>query len=277
MRIDAHQHFWTLNSQDYPWINERVPALNRDYGPIDLLPELQRSGFDGCIAVQARERIEESHYLLDLADRHPLIHAVVGWVDLQSESVSKDLATLAKHSTFVGVRAVLQDKADDRLMLSPDFMRGIAALQEFGLAYDLLIFPKHLKPAAELARRFPNQRFVLDHIAKPQIHDQDPSTWIDDLRVLAEAPNVFCKLSGMVTEANARPWRQEDFTPFLDVVWESFGPDRLMFGSDWPVALLRASYTEVVGIIRHYLAHKSEADQRKVWGETAARFYRLNP
>ncbi len=277
MKIDAHQHFWRFDPVDYPWINEGVPVLMRDYQPEDLEPELRRSGFDGCIAVQAREKIEESFSLLSLADRHPFIHGVVGWVDLQAESISRDLSTVAKHPKFVGVRAVLQDKADDQLMLRRDFMRGIAALQDFDLAYDLLIFPKHLKPAAELVRRFPNQRFVLDHIAKPQIHDEDRSQWRDDLRSLSQAPNVYCKLSGLVTEAKARAWRQEDFTPYLDDVWEAFGPDRLMFGSDWPVALLAGSYVEVVGIIQHYLATKSESDQRKVWGDNAARFYRLNP
>lgn len=262
---------------EYPWINDNNSSLKRNYLPADLLPELLREGFTGCVAVQAREKIEESTFLLNLADHDPFIRGVVGWVDLESANVARDLSRLSNHPKFCGVRAILQDKADDYYMLRPDFVRGIAALQIFDLAYDLLIFPKHLKPAIELVQQFPHQRFVLDHIAKPRIKDQVQSPWDEDLLALAQSPNVCCKLSGMVTEANPNAWQQQDFTPYLETVWRAFGPDRLMFGSDWPVALLAGSYGDVVGIISKFLHSKSESDQRKVWGENATRFYQLKP
>src|SRR6266404_4632791 len=202
MRIDSHQHFWNYSAQGYPWITEKLKRIRHDFLPQDLEPELHKVKLDGCIAVQARQSVEESHWLLNLADHYPFIKGVVGWVDLRSATVERDLAEFAKHRRFVGVRHVVQDEPDDRFMLQPNFLRGIGKLKQLALIYDLLLYPKQLSSAVELADRFPGQTFVLDHIAKPSIKDAIKSPWDKQLRQLARRSNVFCKISGMVTEAN---------------------------------------------------------------------------
>ncbi len=274
MKLDSHQHFWSYDAAQYPWIPPGSP-LHRDWLPDDLAPLLAAPGLDGCIAVQARQTVEESRWLLTLADHAPIIRGVVGWVDLRSERVEEQLAELAPHAKFRGVRHVVQDEPDDRFMLSADFLRGIGKLKAFGLTYDILIFPKQLPAAIELVRRFPEQPFVLDHIAKPAIKDGTLEPWAAQIRELAKAPNVMCKISGMVTEAKHGAWRAEDFRPYLDVVFECFGVERLMFGSDWPVCLLSGSYPEVVGLVHDYASHLDAVQQATLFGGNAARFYGL--
>jgi L-fuconolactonase len=237
MRLDSHQHFWKFNPAEYGWMQPDWP-IRRDFLPSDLQPLLNQQQLAGSIAVQARQTIEESRWLLSLADQSPLIKGVVGWVDLRSDRVEEQLAEFTPHPRFVGVRHVVQDEPDDRFMLRPDFIRGIGKLKQFDLTYDLLVFPQQLPAAIELVRRFPEQPFVLDHIAKPRIRDGTLSPWRDHIRELAQAQNVCCKVSGLVTEADWANWKAEDFRPFLDIVFEAFGEDRLMFGSDWPVCLL---------------------------------------
>ena len=276
MRIDSHQHFWRYSPSEYPWIQSGW-GIRGDFLPGDLKPLLAASGFDGCVAVQARQTLEETRWLLGLADKHPAIKGVVGWMDLCSERVDEQLAEFRRHPRLVGVRHVLQDEADDRFMLRPDFLRGIGRLAKFDLAYDVLIFPRHLAFATDLARRFPGQRFVLDHLAKPMIKDAVISPWKEDLETLADEPNVFCKISGMVTEARWRGWKKKDFKPYLDAAWGAFGEDRLMFGSDWPVCLLSGEYPEVVGIVAEWVEQFPVAGRAKFFGDNAARFYRLNP
>ncbi|MEQ1858844.1 MAG: amidohydrolase family protein [Chthoniobacteraceae bacterium] len=272
MRLDSHQHFWSYDAAQYPWIPQGSP-LHRDWLPDDLAPLLAAAGLDGCIAVQARQTVEESRWLLTLADHAPIIRGVVGWVDLRSERVEEQLAEFAPHAKFRGVRHVVQDEPDDQFMLGADFLRGIGKLKAFGLAYDILIFPKQLPAAIELARRFPEQPFVLDHIAKPLIKDGTVEPWAAQIRELAKSPNVMCKVSGMVTEARHGAWRAEDFRPYLDVVLEAFGVERLMFGSDWPVCLLSGSYPETFGLVHDYAAHLDPAQQAALFGGNAARFY----
>jgi L-fuconolactonase len=274
MKIDAHQHFWAYDAEQYPWIPPGSP-LHRDCLPGDLQRLLEAEGIAGCVAVQARQSLEESRWLLRLSDEAEIIKGVVGWVDLRSPSVEAELAELTQHPKFVGVRHVVQDEPDDRFLLQPEFVRGIGKLAAFDLAYDLLIFPRQLPAAIELVQRFPAQRFVLDHIAKPSIATRALEPWRSQIRELAAAPNVMCKVSGMVTEADHRAWKAAHFAPFLDTVFEAFGEDRLMFGSDWPVCLFAASYPQVCALLRGYAGGLSPEAQAKLWGENAARFYRL--
>ena len=272
MKLDSHQHFWSYDAAQYPWIPKGSP-LHRDWLPDDLAPLLAGSGFDGCIAVQARQTLAESRWLLSLADRSRIVRGVVGWVDLRSETVSDQLAELARHPKFRGVRHVVQEEPDVNFMLGAEFQRGIAALHQFGLTYDILIFPKQLPAAIELVRKFPVQHFVLDHIAKPDIKAGAMSPWREQIRELAKATNVFCKVSGMVTEADHAHWKATDFTPYLDVVFEAFGEDRVMFASDWPVCLLAGEYAGVFALVSEYAKQFSVAAREKLFGGNAARFY----
>ena len=223
--------------------------------------------------MQARQSAEESRWLLELAEHHAIIKGVVGWVDLRAARVGEKLAALARHPRFVGVRHVVQDEPDDDFMLGADFLRGIGVLRAHRLTYDILIHPRQLPAAIALAKRFPDQPFVLDHIAKPPIKAGTLSPWREQIRELAQAPNVLCKVSGMVTEADMKAWKPADIRPYLDVVFEAFGEDRLMYGSDWPVCLLAAEYAQVFALVRDYLAPLSAEAQAKVLGGNAARFY----
>ena len=272
MRLDSHQHFWSYDEQQYPWIPKGSP-LHRDWLPEDLESEQVKVGMRGSVAVQARQTVKESRWLLELAERHPLIRAVVGWVDLRADDVEEQLATFASHQKFAGVRHVVQDEPDEQFMLREPFLRGIGKLRQFALTYDILIYPKQLPAAIELAARFPEQPFVLDHIAKPPIRHGTLSPWREQLRELAQARNVFCKVSGMVTEANHHGWQPDDFRPYLDEVFEVFPVDRLMWGSDWPVCLLAGSYEQVFQLVDSYTTHLTSPQQEALFGGTAARFY----
>jgi L-fuconolactonase len=275
MRIDAHQHFWTYTAQEYGWIDDSMPALRRDFGPEDLRPELERAGFGGSIAVQACHSLEETRWLLRLASGSPWILGVVGWVDLCSEDLRDQLSEFSQDSKFLGVRHVVQSEPDDRFLLKPEFLRGIRALDEFHLTYDILIYPRHLKVARELVERFPGQRFVVDHMAKPPIQSGALEPWARDFRRLGEFPNVFSKVSGLVTEADWRRWKPDDLKPYLDVAFESFGPERLMIGSDWPVCTVAASYAKVMGTAIEFLDKFAGPASEAVLGGTAARFWGL--
>jgi L-fuconolactonase len=271
-RLDAHQHFWRYDAAQYPWIPLDTP-LQRDWLPGDLAALQTPLELDGSIAVQARQTLEESRWLLELADQSSVIKGVVGWVDLRSENVEAQLASLAHHPKFVGVRHVVQDEPDDRFMLSLEFLRGIAALRQFDLTYDILIFPKQLPAAIELVSRFPEQPFVLDHLAKPFIKVQNISPWREQLRELASAPNVLCKVSGLITEADHAAWRPEHVRPYLEVAFDAFGAERLMFGSDWPVCLLAGTYERVFRLIDDYMTGSSDEAHAAFFGGNAARFY----
>ena len=275
MRIDAHQHFWNYTAAEYPWIGAGMERLARDFGPADLAAVAGPSGVTGSVAVQARQSLEETCWLLGLADESPCIKGVVGWVDLRSERVAEELAVFAEHEKFVGVRHVVQDEPDPRFLLGDAFMRGLRQLRAFGLVYDLLLYPPQLPAAVELAGLLPEQPFVLDHLAKPRIESGEIAEWRRDVEALAAHKNVACKLSGLVTEAAWRRWKRDDFTPYLDVALAAFGPERLMFGSDWPVCLLSGEYAEVVGIIEEFIASLASAEQSLIWGDTARRVYRL--
>jgi L-fuconolactonase len=273
MRIDSHQHFWLYSPAEHTWMSDEMGGLKRDFLPEDLQPLLQSSGFDGCIAVQARQTLEETRWLLELADKHAFIKGVVGCVDLRSTDLPNQLETFAAYPKFVGVRHMVQDEPDDEFVLRAEFINGIAQLKQYDLTYDLLLHPKHLRVAAQLVQKFPEQPFVLDHIGKPRIAEGLLSPWQEDLRALASAQNVWCKLSGMVTEAKWNQWKPADFTPYFDSVVEAFTPERLMIGSDWPVCLLSGDYASTTQIAIDYVRQFPPAVQAGVLGENCARFY----
>lgn len=275
MRVDSHQHFWRYDPREYDWIDERMGVLKRDFLPAQLEPEMGRAGIDACVAVQARQTLEETAWLLDLADRSPFVAGVVGWVDLCSPDVGTQLERFARRPKLVGVRHIVQGEPDDRFLLRSDFGRGIARLEEFGLGYDILIHPRHLPVATELVTRFPKQRFVLDHLAKPEIRRGEIRGWARELRRLAAQPNVLAKLSGLVTEADWEHWTAEQMRPYLDVAFECFGPRRLMIGSDWPVCTLASSYGRTLGVVIDYLERRPPAEREAVLGGNAQGFWDL--
>jgi L-fuconolactonase len=277
MRIDSHQHFWRYSPTEHVWMTDAMRVIQRDFLPEDLQPLLAQLNLDGCVAVQARQSLEETRWLLELAERNSFIRGVVGWVDLCSPDLPEQLEEFAKHPRLAGVRHVVQDEPDDEFMLRPEFWRGIAQLRDFGLTYDLLLFPKHLPVAIQLVKEFPDQPFVLDHIAKPAIADGVLSPWREDLRRLAQFPNILCKLSGMVTETRWHAWQADDFRPYLDATLEAFGTGRVMIGSDWPVCTLSGDYLSTMQIVTEYVRQFSEAEQAAILGETCARFYGLDP
>jgi L-fuconolactonase len=275
LKLDAHQHFWKYTPNDYPWIDQPREIIARDFLPPDLEPLLRATGFDGCIAVQARQTLEETRWLLKLSETSPIIRGVVGWVDLRSAEVESQLREFAVQPLLVGIRHVVQDEVDDEFMLQSDFVRGIEVLAGFNLAYDILVFPKQLPAAIKLAQKFPEQRFVLDHIGKPPIKEGVFSPWREDIHELAHHGNVSCKVSGIVTEANWSTWEAADVAPYFDTVFESFDEDRLVFGSDWPVCLLGGSYRSIFQLARDYLRQFSARAQDKFFGLNAAQVYNL--
>lgn len=275
MKIDAHQHFWHYTPQEYGWIGPGMEILQKDHLPAHLAPRLNEAGVTGTVAVQARQTLAETAWLLALTGQVSFIKGVVGWVDLRSPDLPAQLERFGAHPKFCGVRHVVQDEPDDQFLLRADFGRGISLLAEFGLTYDLLIYPRHLPAACKFVEQFPNHRFVLDHMAKPLIKAGKMTPWAAGIRRLAAFPHVYCKVSGLVTEANWQQWQPIDFQPYLDVVFEAFGPQRIMFGSDWPVCTLAAPYAGVVKLIGDYLEQLSETEQAGVWGGVASKFYGL--
>ena len=275
MRIDSHQHFWRYSPAEYAWIDDSMAALRRDFLPADLKREMDRAGIDACVAVQARQTLDETRWLLGLAGSNPFIAAVVGWIDLQADDVAAQIEQFAAHPKLVGVRHIVQDEPHDRFLLRPAFCRGISMLEDLDLTYDILIYPRHLPVALEFVSRFRTQRFVLDHLAKPAIRTGEIREWERNLRELAKAPNVFCKLSGLVTEADWTRWTPAEIRPCLDVAFECFGAHRLLVGSDWPVCTLAADYGRTMSLVTDYLESRPASERDAVMGGNAARFWRL--
>ncbi|HMJ21948.1 MAG TPA: amidohydrolase family protein, partial [Terriglobales bacterium] len=275
VKIDSHQHFWHYEPARHNWITNEMAVLKRDYLPADLNRELRATGMDASIAVQADQSEGETLLLLDLAERYPTIAGVVGWVDLCADDLPERLQSFSHHDRLCGFRHVLQDEPDDRFMLRKSFVRGIAGLREFDFTYDILIYPRQLPAAIELVAKFPEQAFVIDHLAKPPIKTGETARWAGHIRKIATAPHVFCKLSGLITEAEWGHWREENFRPYLDIVFEAFGPDRLMFGSDWPVCLLAGAYGQVKQLVENYVQDLTNSEKDNIFGWNAARFYRL--
>lgn len=276
LRIDAHQHFWTYDPVRDNWITEEMQVIRRDFLPEDLEPLLNAHHFDGCVVVQSDQSLAENDFQLRNAMAHPFIKGVVGWIDLQAQDIAAQLEHWSAQPLLKGFRHILQGEADRALMLQPAFKNGISQLKDFGFSYDLLVLPDQLKYAAELAAAFPKQAFVLDHLAKPEIKSRQIDSWQRDLEALASLENVSCKVSGMVTEADWKAWQAEDFKPYLDVVFEAFGAGRVMYGSDWPVSLLAASYNQWIDVLEsHVSARFNSHEQELFWGGNAVNFYDL--
>jgi L-fuconolactonase len=275
MQVDAHQHFWKFDPVRDSWITGDMAVIQKNFMPLDLQPILQQNRFDGCIAVQADQSEAQTDFLIDLAEEYNFIKGIVGWVDLQADNVKERLEHFSQFKIVKGFRHVLQGEAQRDLMLSPKFINGIASLQKHNFTYDMLIFPDQLNFSKKLVAQFPGQKFVVDHIAKPYIKKSKIKEWKEDMQQLAKHENVWCKISGMVTEADWKEWKSEDLKPYIDVVVESFGVHRIMFGSDWPVCLVAASYPKVVDIVKDYFSSYSTNEQQKIFGGNAVEFYNL--
>ncbi len=276
MKIDSHQHFWRFNEERDSWINEEMEVIKRDFMPEDLELLLLEQDFDGCVAVQAAQDDAQTEFLLSLADQNDFIKGVVGWIDLQSSGLEEKLSTYSDKKLLKGFRHVLQDEPEDDYMLRPAFMKGVKMLANYDYTYDILIFPRHLKNALIFAQSLKNQRLVIDHLAKPYIKDGLIDDWKRDIQAFKGLDHVSCKVSGIITEADWHHWRQEDLRPYLDVAFEVFGTNRLMFGSDWPVSLLAGNYPEVTAVLNRYLESFSKDEKDKIMGGNATGFYKLS-
>lgn len=274
-KIDAHQHFWKFDPVRDSWITDEMAVIQRDFLPDDLQPLLAENGLDACVVVQSVQSEAENTFQLENAAKHDFIKGVVGWVDLQAENVEESLSYYSQFPKMKGFRHVLQGEADRAFMLRPAFKRGISKLKQFGYTYDILVFPDQLRYTSEFIGAFPGQLFVIDHLAKPQIKNKNIKDWKKGIVAVAEHENVYCKISGMVTEADWEHWKNEDFIPYLEVVVEAFGPKRIMFGSDWPVCQVAASYHQVVALVKDYFSSFTLNEQALLFGENASSFYRL--
>jgi L-fuconolactonase len=274
-RIDAHQHFWRYDAAEYDWIDDRMTALKRDFLPDDLRREMNAAGFDASIAVQARQTPEETRWLLALADAHPFVAGVVGWIDLLAPDAEARVERARAHRRLVGLRHIVQAEADD-FLARPDFRRGIAALARADLPYDILVYARQLGAAVAFASAFPRQRFVLDHLGKPDIRGNGFASWKRDFTALATLPNVCCKLSGLVTEADWHSWTPAGLRPYIDVALEAYGPARLMIGSDWPVCALAGSYQRTMDVVLEAIGSLSAPERDEILGGTAQRFWNLS-
>ncbi len=275
MRIDAHQHFWHYNPKKHEWIDENMALIRKDFLPQDLSPILHENNFNGCIAVQADQTVTETNFLINLAAKNEIIKGVVGWVDFKAENIQERLSHFMQFEIIKGFRHVLQNE-DPNFMLESNFLNGIKALKHFNYTYDLLIYPQHLPAAIKLVKNNPNQLFVIDHIAKPHIKFGLISRWKKNIELISKYENVFCKISGMVTEVDYKNWHESDFLPYLDIVVKSFGTKRIMYGSDWPVCLVAASYREMLNVVENYFNGFSETEQQDFFGKNAQLFYQLN-
>jgi L-fuconolactonase len=274
-KIDAHQHFWIYEKERHAWINDEMQLIQKDFMPDDLRPVLQENNIDGCVLVQVDQNEEENIFQLNNADRNDFIKGIIGWVDLQSSTVEERLEHYQQFKKMKGFRHILQGEEDRALMLKPAFKNGIGLLNKYNYSYDILIYPDQLQYAYELAKSFPDQRFVIDHLAKPFIKDQKIEEWQRDIKHFKQCENVYCKISGMVTEADWLNWQQNDFVPYIDVVVETFGTKRIMFGSDWPVCLVAASYEKMIGIVQEYFSSFCKDEQNDFFGNNAIKFYNL--
>ena len=275
MRIDAHHHFWRYTPAEFGWIDDAMAAIRRDFGPADLARELSAARIDGVVSVQARQSVEETRWLLELAARHAFVRGVVGWVDLRSPAVAEQLAEFAGAAKFRGVRHVVQGEADPAFLDGAEFNRGVRALRAQRLTYDVLIVARQLPAAIRFVDRHPEQVFVLDHIAKPAIRAGEVEPWRGAIRELARRPNVYCKVSGMVTEADYGRWTEAQLWPYFDTVLEAFGPRRLMVGTDWPVCLVACGYARWIALVERWVVRLSAAEQARVLGGTAVEAYQL--
>lgn len=274
LKIDSHQHFWQFDPIRDNWITEEMEVIRHDFLPLDLKPLLDANGIQGCVAVQADQSEQETNFLLDLAEEYDFIKGVVGWVDLCSPNIEERLEYFSQFPKLKGFRHILQLEPVE-FMLKHEFKRGISALKEYQFTYDILIYPPHLASTPELIRENCDQAFIIDHLAKPYIKKGLFNNWEADMKHIASFENVYCKLSGMITEADLKNWKKEDIFPYMDKVFEFFGAERLIFGTDWPVCKLAGDYDVVCGLVDDYLNKLSVREQELVWGKNAEQFYKL--
>ena len=274
MKIDAHQHFWELDRFDYEWLDAPdLEPIRRDYVPTDLSPHLKKCEIDRSVFVQTRHDVKENHWALSLCESNSFLAGIVGWVDLASERCEEQLLEFKDHPQFLGIRHVTQDEPDDDFIVRGDVIRGLQVLQKYQVPFDLLFFVKHLKHAVTVARACPDLPLVIDHLAKPRIREQSLTDWEADFRAAARCENIHCKLSGMVTEADWKNWKPSDLKPYIDIALDAFGPSRLMYGSDWPVCELAATYEQVYDALTENISALSNSEKEQIFGKTAARFY----
>ena len=272
--IDSHVHFWKYDKIRDAWITNKMKTLQQNYLPETIAGTLKRNGIAGCIAVQADQSELETLFLAELAKTHSIIKGVVGWIDLQNENIAERLHYFSQYKVIKGWRHIVQEEPDDFLLRSA-FQRGISALQQYNYTYDVLIYPKQLKAALEFVTNFPQQKMVIDHCAKPDIETKEIDEWAVMIKKIAQHPNVYCKLSGLFTEAKWKEWKPAEFYPYLDVVFTAFGTDRLLFGSDWPVILLSGMYVQWKSLLEKYMEDFDKEEKEKVFGGNAIRFYNL--
>ncbi len=273
MHLDSHVHFWQYIPAEYGWIDDTMAPLRRDFMPEDALAVMRPAGIDACVVVQVRQTLGETRWMLQLADQHPFIAGVVGWVDLQSEDLDTQIESVA-HPKLVGIRHIVQAERDD-FLLDDRFRRGVEHLARHGLAYDILIYARQMPAAIDFASRLPGVRLVLDHLGKPEIKRNGFDSWRRDLDRLAAIPHMCAKLSGLVTEADWNRWTIEDLHRYVNAAIDAFGPERLMFGSDWPVCTLAAPYGRVIEIIRRAIDGRPQSEQDSIFGGTARRLWNL--
>lgn len=275
MIIDSHQHFWHYEPVKHAWIDDEMAIIRKDFMPSDLETVYQEYGIDGCLAVQADQTLDETDFLLKLASEYDFIKGVVGWADLRDATIESVLEHYRQHNKLKGFRHVVQGEADPNFLLRPDFLRGISLLERYGYTYDILIFPHQLGATLEFVKRFPNQKFIIDHIAKPYIKDGFFDGWAVLMREIGKQKNVFCKLSGIITEADYKLWTPSQIEPYMQLVLEAFGPERLVFGSDWPVCLVAGNYQRVKHLVTDFISKLSESEQKQIMGMNAINFYNL--
>ena len=271
--IDSHQHFWKYNLQKHDWITEDMQVIQRDFLPSDLLPILQKNNIDGCISIQADQTEDETDFLLELSDNHDFIKGIVGWVDLRADNIYERLEHYSQFKKLKGFRHIVQGENDAKFMLRPKFKNGITALALYDFTYDILIYHYQLEQAIQFVKLFPNQKFVLDHLGKPDIKSGEYALWQTNIKKLALHQNVFCKISGMITEGEWDDWKPSDFTVYLDIIVKAFGTDRLMYGSDFPVCALAATYEEQLNIVTVYFLTFTNLEKKKIMGDNALKFY----
>ena len=275
MVIDSHQHFWKYEPVKHDWIDDDMSVIRRDFSPSDLSKVYKESSIDGCVAVQADQTLEETDFLIDLASNNSFIKGIVGWVDLRAENIENVLEKYSTDKIVKGFRHVVQGEADHNFLLRPNFSRGISLLEKYNFTYDILVFPHQLGSVLEFVKKFPNQKFVIDHIAKPYIKDGYFDGWATMMTAIGKHENVSCKMSGMVTEADFNTWTPEQIHPYMNVALEAFGSSRILFGSDWPVCLVAGNYSKIKKLTTNFISQLSQIEQNSIMGTNAIEFYNL--
>ena len=275
MVIDSHQHFWKYKPSKHKWIDDSMSLIRKDFMPSDLKKVYDKNKIDGCIAIQADQTLKETNFLLDLSKENTFIKGIVGWVDLRASNIDNTLEYYSKYKKIKGFRHVVQDEADHNFLLRPEFLRGISYLEKYNYVYEILIFPHQLETTLEFVKKFPNNKFIIDHIAKPYIKNGLYDEWARLMSEISKCENVFCKMSGMITEADYNLWTPEQITPYMDLVLTSFGSKRILFGSDWPVCLVAGSYKKVKELVTNFISKLSENEKTNIMGKNAINLYNI--